>query len=203
MPEPALPRSRIAGGTLRVETDWSEEFADASRLLENAMATGSPARRFTAALAAILFGLAAAAAVGAGGTIYKWTDKEGNVHFTDCPPPPGCKAEAVLVQPEPSEQQIRRARENLDKLLAEQQESAAARAQERLELERQKVAALQVAVARKRACVMARQNLESLLMNRPVYYINEQGERVFLDDAAHKAEIEHQRQLIRDNCNNE
>ena len=170
------------------------------------MATGSPARRFTAALAAILFGLAAAAAaaaVGAGGTIYKWTDKEGNVHFTDCPPPPGCKAEAVLVQPEPSEQQIRRARENLDKLLAEQQESAAARAQERLELERQKVAALQVAVARKRACVMAQQNLESLLMNRPVYYINEKGERVFLDDAAHKAEIEHQRQLIRDNCNNE
>jgi hypothetical protein len=62
---------------------------------------------------------------------------------------------------------------------------------------------MQVAVARKRTCVMARQNLHSLLMNRPVYYINEQGERVFLDDAAHKAEIERQQQLIRENCNGE
>ena len=75
--------------------------------------------------------------------------------------------------------------------------------QQRLELERQQVAALQLAVARKRACVMAQQNLHNLLMNRPVDYIDEMGERVYLDDAAHKAEIERQRQLIRENCNNE
>jgi len=47
------------------------------------------------------------------------------------------------------------------------------------------------------------QNLHNLLMNRPVYYIDEKGERVYLDDAAHKAEIERQRQLIRENCNND
>jgi len=167
------------------------------------MATGTLARRITVALAAILFGFATAAAVGAGGTIYKWTDQEGNVHFTDCPPPPGCKAEPVMVQPVPSEQQIRQAQEKLEKLLEEQRESAAAREQERLERERQQVAAMQIAVARKRACVMARQNLHNLLMNRPVYYIDEKGERVFLDDAAHNAEIEHQRRLIGENCNNE
>jgi TolA-binding protein len=165
------------------------------------MANGKSARRITAVLVAILLGLAAATAIGAGGTIYKWTDQEGNVHFTDCPPPPGCKAETVTVQPAPNEQQIRQAQQKLNKLLEEQQESAAAREQERLERERQQVEALQVAVARKRACVMAQQNLHNLLMNRPVYYINEQGERVFLDEAAHKAEIERQRQLIRDNCN--
>jgi hypothetical protein len=50
---------------------------------------------------------------------------------------------------------------------------------------------------------MAQQNLHNLLMNRPVYYIDEKGERVYLDDAAHKAEIERQRQLIRENCNND
>jgi hypothetical protein len=167
------------------------------------MATGISARRITAALAAIVLGLASAAAVGAGGTIYKWTDKEGNVHFTDCPPPPGCEAETVLVKPEPSEQQIRQAQEKLQKLLEQQLENAAAREQQRLELERQQIAALQVAVARRRACVMAQQNLHNLLMNRPVYYIDEKGERVYLDDAAHKAEIERQQQLIRENCNNE
>jgi len=167
------------------------------------MPTGTPIRRFTAAFAAILIGLTTATAIAAGGAIYKWTDKDGNVHFTDCPPPPGCKAETILVQPEPSEQQVRQAQEKLEKLLEEQRASAAARELERLELERQQVAAMQVAVARKRACVMARQNLHNLLMNRPVYYINEKGERVFLDDAAHKAEIEHQQQLIRENCNND
>lgn len=167
------------------------------------MVTETSNRLITAALAAILLGLASTAATGADGTIYKWTDKEGNVHYTDCPPPPGCPAGTVRVEPAPSEQQVRQAQERLEKLIAGQQESAAERERERLEHEHQQVAAMQVAVARKRACVEARQNLHSLLMNRPVYYINEQGERVFLDDDAHKAEIGRQQQLIRDNCNNE
>ncbi len=51
--------------------------------------------------------------------------------------------------------------------------------------------------------IAAQQNLHALLMNRPVHYIDEKGERVFLDDAAHKAEIERQRQLVQDNCDNE
>jgi len=175
----------------------------AQRRWENVMANGRSARRITAVLVTFLLCLAAAAAVGASGTIYKWTDQEGNVHFTDCPPPPGCKAETVTVQPAPDEEQIRQAQQKLGELLEQQQANAAAREQERLERERQQLEALRAAVARKRACVMAQQNLHNLLMNRPVYYINEQGERVFLDDAAHKAEIEHQRQLIRENCNND
>ena len=160
-------------------------------------------RRINVAVLAILLSLALVPAAGAEGTIYKWKDKEGNVHYTDCPPPPGCEAATVAVKPVPSEQQVRQAQERLDKLLAEQGRSAAGREEERLEREGQQVAAMQVAVARKRACIAAQQNLHALLMNRPVYYINEKGERVFLDDAAHKAEIERQRQLVQDNCNNE
>lgn len=115
-------------------------------------------RRISAAVLAILLSLALVPVAGAEGTIYKWKDKEGNVHYTECPPPPGCKAETVVVKPMPSEQQVRQAKERLDKLLAEQEQSAAGR---------------------------------------------EQGERVFLDDAAHTAEIERQRQLIQDNCDTE
>jgi CBS-domain-containing membrane protein len=167
------------------------------------MITRRPNRRISIASLVILLSLALVPAAGAEGTIYKWTDKEGNVHYTDCPPPPGCKAETVAAEPVPSEQQIRQARERLDKLLSEQEQSAAGRELDRLERQGQQVAAMQVAVARKRACVSAQQNLHALLMNRPVYYINEKGERVFLDDAAHKAEIERQRQLVQDNCDNE
>jgi len=160
-------------------------------------------RRISVAVVAILLSLALVPAAGAEGTIYKWRDKEGNVHYTDCPPPPGCKAETVAVEPVPSEQQVKQAQGRLDKLLAEQEQSATGREQERLERVGQQIAAMQVAVERKRACITAQQNLHALLMNRPVYYINEKGERVFLDDAAHKAEIERQRQQIQDNCDNE
>lgn len=160
-------------------------------------------RRISIAALAIFLSLALAPAAGAEGTIYKWKDKEGNVHYTDCPPPPGCKVETVATEPVPSEQQVRQAQERLDKLLSEQEQSAAGREQERLERQGQQVAAMQLAIARKRACIAAQQNLHALLMNRPVYYINEKGERVFLDDAAHKAEIERQRQLVQDNCDNE
>ena len=131
------------------------------------MISTRPNHRISISALAVVLSLALVAAAGAEGTIYKWTDKEGNVHFTDCPPPPGCKAETVAAEPVPSEQQIRQARERLDKLLSEQEQSAAGREQDRLARQGQ-----QVAVARKRACVSAQQNLHALLMNRPVYYIN-------------------------------
>jgi hypothetical protein len=137
------------------------------------------------------------------GTVYKWTDKEGNVHYTDCPPPPGCVAETIEAQAAPSAADVERAQQRLEKMLAEQEQSAAVRQEERLERQRQQAVALEIAVARKRTCIQSQQNLHALLMNRPVYYINEKGERVFLDDATHKAEIERMRQLIKENCNNE
>jgi vacuolar-type H+-ATPase subunit H len=157
------------------------------------MFTRRPNRRISIAALAVVLSLTLVPAAGAEGTIYKWTDKEGNAHYTDCPPPPGCKAETVAAEPVPSEQQIRQARERRDKLLSEQEQGAAGREQDRLARQGKQAAAMQVAVARKRACASAQQNLHALLMNRPVYYINEKGERVFLDDAAHKAEIERQR----------
>ena len=144
--------------------------------------------------------LVAAAAHADPGTVYKWTDKEGNVHYTDCPPPPGCKAEVIESQATPSAADVEQARQRLEKLLAEQEQSSAVRLEERLERQHKEAAAIEQAAARKRICIMAQQNLHSLLMERPVYYIDEKGERVFLDDASHKAEIERMRELITQYC---
>ena len=98
------------------------------------------------------------------------------------------------------EEDVERAKQQLETLMAEQEESKALREQEKLERERRRVEAMQIAVARKRLCVQARQNLHVLLMERPVYYIDETGERVYLDDQKHKAEIARMQQLIADNC---
>jgi CBS-domain-containing membrane protein len=151
-------------------------------------------------LLSLLLLLVATVASADPGTIYKWTDKEGNVHYTDCPPPPGCKTETVEAQATPSAAEVEQARQRLEKLLAEQERSAAVREEERLERERRQALAMELAAVQKRMCIQAQQNLHVLLMERPVYYINEKGERVFLDDATHKAEIERMRKMIEEYC---
>lgn len=132
--------------------------------------------------------------------IYKWTDEEGNVHYSDCPPPPSCDAETIQAEPEPDPGEVRKAQERLERMLVEQEESRAGREQEKLEKERQRVMAMQVAVARKQICIRARQNLHVLLVQRPVFYIDENGKYVYLDDETRLSEISRMRKLIDENC---
>jgi hypothetical protein len=49
-------------------------------------------------------------------------------------------------------------------------------------------------------CILARQNLHLLEMQRPVYYIDERGERVYLDDQVRAAEMEWMRAEIAEYC---
>ena len=51
--------------------------------------------------------------------IYKWVDKEGKVHYGDCPPA-DCKPEEVKIAPGPSEEDIQKSRQRTQKLLKEQ-----------------------------------------------------------------------------------
>ena len=95
---------------------------------------------------------------------------------------------------------MRKAQQRLDKMLAEQEESRAEREQEQLKKEQQRVIAMQIAVARKKICIRARQNLHVLLVQRPVFYIDENGQYVYLDEETRLAEIERMRQLIAENC---
>ena len=132
--------------------------------------------------------------------IYKWTDEEGNVHYSDCPPPPSCDAEKIEAESAPDPSEVRKAQQRLDKMLAEQEESRAEREQEQLKKEQQRVIAMQIAVARKKICIRARQNLHVLLVQRPVFYIDENGQYVYLDEETRLAEIERMRQLIAENC---
>ena len=132
--------------------------------------------------------------------IYKWVDEEGNVHYSDCPPPPSCDAETIQTEQEPDPSEVRKAQERLDRMLSEQEESRAEREQEKLNRERQRVIAMQVAVARKRICIRARQNLQVLQIQRPVFYIDENGNYVYLDEETRLSEIARMQKLIAVNC---
>jgi len=137
---------------------------------------------------------AACAAASADGQIYKWVDKDGKVHYSDCPPPPDCDVEEVTKSaPEPSEKDVERARERLDKLLEEQEISAAMRKAERAVREAEELNALATAIQIKRMCALAYKNLAVLAKERPVYSTDDQGRYVYYTDeqrAAAKARFE-------------
>lgn len=132
--------------------------------------------------------------------IYKWVDEEGNVHYSDCAPPPSCDAETIQAPQEPNAADVRRAQARLNKMLEEQHVSKSEREQEKLEKERQRVLAMTVAVAKKRVCIRARQNLHVLQVQKPVFYLDEEGEYVYLDEKTRQAEIQRMQQLITENC---
>ncbi|OOG21457.1 DUF4124 domain-containing protein [Thioalkalivibrio denitrificans] len=131
--------------------------------------------------------------------IYRWVDEHGNVHFGDCPPPE-CPAVEVPVRPGPSKEELERAQERLERLREEQRRAEEIRRQEAEAARLRKEEEQRIAAYRKSRCILARQNLHVLEVRRPVYYIDERGERVYLDDKTRTAEMERLRAEIVEFC---
>lgn len=77
-------------------------------------------------------------------TIYTWTDKNGAVHITETPPPPGAAVEDVLSNPPESPAPVKpsqpQAPQSIGDWEVQQAEQQAQQAQEQLEAARQKAA---------------------------------------------------------------
>ena len=147
----------------------------------------------------LVLSLLAVATLGA--TIYKWVDEKGVTHYSETQPPKQ-KVREIQVQPTPpagaesgkpaakswQEQEL-----EFRKRHAERQEAAKRQ-------EEKEAAAKREALARKQRCILARQNLHTLQMQRAVYSINEKGERVFLDDKTRAAEIQRMKKEVESFC---
>lgn len=128
----------------------------------------------------------------AGATIYKWVDEQGVTHYT-ATPPPRQKAKEIPIPTSPPAASPD-AGQPAAKSWQEEEREFQKRRVEREEAEKkqkeQEAKAQQEAIARKQRCILARQNLHTLQMQKPVYSINEKGEREYLDDKMRAAEIE-------------
>jgi hypothetical protein len=128
--------------------------------------------------------LLAVAASGQAAGLYKWTDSEGNVHYTQSPPPQGEFKQLTVPKTPPAP--------------PPQAESApAAPPQDKgaeLEAERKK---LEANIA-KHNCEAARKNLEIYTITRRV--LNEQGEVEVLDDDVRAAKIKEANDMIQQYC---
>lgn len=127
--------------------------------------------------------------------VYKWTDENGVTHYTETPPPSDYEAE--LQELEEFERTETPALEPNENLSGEELSAA--------DLRRQEMAAAHKARAEDQAlaeqlCQDARERLEAIEPSRRVYYTDENGETVRMDDEARVAEIERIKALLDENC---
>ena len=118
----------------------------------------------------------------AANSIYKWVDEDGSIHYSDQPPPQVYKPKKVRIDLAPSDLGVVEAQAKAGSLRTKhetsQDQRSAAREQERLQTELQQVKRDD----RQRRCIKAHEELQSLDHHMPIYYIDEKGDWVFLDD---------------------
>jgi len=123
---------------------------------------------------------------------YKWVDEEGNVQYTQTPPPAGIAAETINPPPKVDTEQA-------VKDLQAQEEKAAALRLNRLDQAEKENQAKQEMDLQKKNCEMARARLASY--EQPmVKFVQEDGSRVRATEEERQAEIAKSQEMIKEFC---
>jgi len=146
-------------------------------------------------LTAVLILSAGLASNAAASEIYKWTDADGNVHYTDKPMDPSYEHLAIASRPT---------------------DNASVQAQTQARLERQATAAEEAANApagptrdelraeakeRAEKCSLYRERMTRFVQSRHLYREGENGERVYLDESEKTAAEQKVQDQIKEYCN--
>lgn len=134
--------------------------------------------------------------------VYRWTDENGVTHFSQTPPPEGQEAEVRDVlesDPEPGSGNAPAGIDFDGGADGGGQELSAA------DLRRQELAQAREEKRAQRAelralCETSRSRLAQIEPSRRVFYINEEGQTVRMDDEERVSEVEELREFIDDNC---
>jgi hypothetical protein len=128
------------------------------------------------------------------GGLYKWVDEKGVVHYSDAPPP-GKAGEKLKAKPQPpldSTQAAPRSRSWQEQL----QDSNERRFQD----EKKQKEAQQKAGEAEEKCRRARSALDSLKRERPLYRVDKEGERTFMEDEERRRLIDGWQQQTDAHC---
>lgn len=145
-------------------------------------------------MSAALIALAAAVSLPAAAATYKWTDANGRVVYSDQPPPVSVKSEIVGGAPPPSNP-------NAVKEMAAQDMEIKKRQMDRAEADKKAEKDRTLATRRQDLCLIVRGKIKELGASQvAVYKYNEKGERVYLDDAERRKELESNQELEKKYC---
>jgi hypothetical protein len=154
---------------------------------------------------AVMFAFAATASA----QMYRWVDKDGRVHYTSTPPPPGVKSRTLRA---PSASAPAAAPDDAAKdtgakdaakgplTPAEQEQEFRKRQLEAQKAREKETLAAKEAEAKQENCARARGALATLESGQRISRTDAQGERNYLDDDARARETEAARQAVRDWC---
>lgn len=138
-----------------------------------------------------------------GASVYKWVDEQGVTHYSETPPPAERKAKKIEVKP-PSPASGAEGGGGEGKSWQQKEQEFQKRQAEREEARRQQeaadTAARREAKIKEERCAAAKQNLDTLQIRRPVYWTNEKGERVYVDDRVRAVEIARMKKEIETFC---
>jgi len=127
--------------------------------------------------------------------IYKWTDADGNVHYTQTPPPGGMPAETL--NPSTGIPSATGKKPSLAEELSDKQPDKEAVNKE-VEQQQAQPTAAEIA-ERKRKCENVRARLVSLQRPR-VSTVDESGNRVRLSEEQRQTQIKETKRLLKENC---
>lgn len=146
----------------------------------------------------VIIGLALAAVAAWGQQIYKWVDEKGVTHYTATPPPAG-KAQVMKAAPAGPSSDAG-AGKAAQKSWQEQEIEFRQRRVEAEEAERKQKAQASREVALRRACASARADLASLQLERPMYRVDERGDRRYIEDHERAELIRRTEQIVQRDC---
>ncbi len=132
--------------------------------------------------------------------LYKWVDAEGNLHFSDRPPEDSSPAEEIEVDAEISAE---RQRAGQQRLMETQSAMAQRMMEERASAEEQ--SRMNAEQDRERfnnqvRCAEARGNLAVLQRQGPVFTVNAQGDREYVEDGDRDQRIAQFRRQVNRYC---
>jgi hypothetical protein len=168
----------------------------------------SPAPTHRAILPILLCTMALMACqTAASAEVYTWTDENGVVHFSDAPPESGKSATLEveeIYRPGSTDAYAKPAEPAAD-ASADTSEAAAepalsAAQQRREQILRERAERQQEAAEAERLCALHRQRVEQMEPARRVFYTDEQGESVRMDDDQRMALIDESKQYLARNC---
>lgn len=131
--------------------------------------------------------------------IYKWTDKDGNVHYGDRPSDEVEQAQAIVIASSRTDP------EAVNAAIESRRERDTARTEARTAAkEAEQAAAEERAAAEEQAklCDQYRARLEKYVTSRRLYKLDDAGERVYLDDAQMQQARADLQQRIVESCSN-
>jgi hypothetical protein len=142
-----------------------------------------------------LLGMALACVLSAAdAAMYKWVDDKGVTHYTEEPPPDrkSTRIEIRSSTPEPAQ--------SAEKWREKEQDQRKQRIEKDQVDVKEKAAADLEAEKRRTRCAQAMRSLQTVQQQRPVFTVNERGEKVFIEDKDRAAELDRARKEFAASC---